>query len=210
MLDFDIWTIVFSVINILVLFFFLKKFLFGRVGAMLEKRAQMVQADMDQAKQKAAEAEKLRSDYEETLNGAKQEAKQIIATAEQNAHAQGSEITAKAQQQADTLLKEAQKEIERERRQTLDGVQGEIADLALAAASKLMEQKVGLVADFQITCFGNGVAFPDFVGTGGHELIYCRNADNLTDGFHQFLSILTVISNGHVKNSFLSAFLLSP
>ena len=102
MLDFDIWTIVFSVINILVLFFFLKKFLFGRVGAMLEKRAQMVQADMDQAKQKAAEAEKLRSDYEETLNGAKQEAKQIIATAEQNAHAQGSEITAKAQQQADT------------------------------------------------------------------------------------------------------------
>ena len=78
MLDFDIWTIVFSVINILVLFFFLKKFLFGRVGAMLEKRAQMVQADMDQAKQKAAEAEKLRSDYEETLNGAKQEAKQIM------------------------------------------------------------------------------------------------------------------------------------
>ena len=68
MLDFDIWTIVFSVINILVLFFFLKKFLFGRVGAMLEKRAQMVQADMNQAKQKAAEAEKLRSDYEETLN----------------------------------------------------------------------------------------------------------------------------------------------
>ncbi len=62
----------------------------------------------------------------------------------------------------------------------------------------------------QITGLGNGLAFPDFVGTGGHELIYCRNADNLTDGFHQFLSILTVISNGHVKNSFLSAFLLSP
>ena len=142
MLDFDIWTIVFSVINILVLFFFLKKFLFDRVNAMLEKRAQMVQADMDQAKQKAAEAEQLRSDYEETLSGAKQEAKQIIATAKQNADAQGSEITAKAQQQADTLLKEAQKEIQRERQQTLDGVQGEIADLALAAAAHLMEQKV--------------------------------------------------------------------
>ena len=138
MLDFDFWTILFSVINILVLFFFLKKFLFGRVNAMLEKRAQMVQADMDEAKQHAADAEKLKNAYEETLSGAKQEAKQIIATAEQNAHAQGSEITAKAQQQADTLLKEAQKE----RRQTLDGVQGEIADLALAAASKLMEQKV--------------------------------------------------------------------
>ena len=102
MLDFDFWTILFSVINILVLFFFLKKFLFGRVNAMLEKRAQMVQADMDEAKQHAADAEKLKNAYEETLSGAKQEAKQIIATAEQNAHAQGSEITAKAQQQAET------------------------------------------------------------------------------------------------------------
>ena len=81
MLDFDFWTILFSVINILVLFFFLKKFLFGRVNAMLEKRAQMVQADMDEAKQHAADAEKLKNAYEETLSGAKQEAKQIIATA---------------------------------------------------------------------------------------------------------------------------------
>ena len=61
MLDFDFWTILFSVINILVLFFFLKKFLFGRVNAMLEKRAQMVQADMDEAKQHAADAEKLKN-----------------------------------------------------------------------------------------------------------------------------------------------------
>ena len=78
MLDFDFWTILFSVINILVLFFFLKKFLFGRVNAMLEKRAQMVQADMDEAKQHAADAEKLKNAYEETLSGAKQEAKQIM------------------------------------------------------------------------------------------------------------------------------------
>ena len=64
MLDFDFWTILFSVINILVLFFFLKKFLFGRVNAMLEKRAHMVQADMDEAKQHAADAEKLKNEYE--------------------------------------------------------------------------------------------------------------------------------------------------
>ena len=142
MLDFDVWTIVFSVINILVLFFFLKKFLFGRVNAMLEKRAQMVQADLDQAKQSTQEAEQLKSEYEATLQGARDEAKKLIATAQQTARAQGDQITAQAQQQADSMMAEAQKEIERERRQTLDGVQGEIADLALAAASKLMEQKV--------------------------------------------------------------------
>ena len=123
MLDFDVWTIVFSVINILVLFFFLKKFLFGRVNAMLEKRAAAVQSDMDQAKQSVKEADQLKSDYEATLRDAKQEAKQIVATAEQHAKEQGNEI-------------------ERQRQDTLNGVQSEIASLALAAASKLVEKQV--------------------------------------------------------------------
>lgn len=142
MLDFDIWTILFSVINILVLFFFLKKFLFGRVNAMLEKRAQMVQDDLDQAKQSAADAAALKSDYEQTLVGAKQEVRDILSAAEQRSRAQSNEITMQARQQADAILREAQKEIERERQRMLDGIQGEIADLALAAASKLMEQQV--------------------------------------------------------------------
>lgn len=142
MLEFDIWTILFSVINILVLFFFLKKFLFGRVNDILEKRAAMVQADLDQAKQSAAEAAELKSNYEQTLVGAKQEAREIITAAERSARTQSSEITAQAQAQAESLLTEAQKEIERERQRTLDSVQGEIADLALAAASKIMEKQV--------------------------------------------------------------------
>ncbi len=142
MLEFDLWTILFSIINILVLFLFLKKFLFGRVNALLEKRAQMVQSDMAQAKQSATEAEELKSNYVSTLSNAKVEAKEIIATAEQNAHAQGEEITAQAQRQAEAMLTEAQKEIERERKHSMDDAQNEIAALALAAASKLMEKQI--------------------------------------------------------------------
>ncbi len=142
MLDFDIWTVIFSLINILVLFLFLKKFLFGRVNAMLEKRASMVQEDLDKAKQNAQEAEALKQDYESTLRSAKDEARQIVSDAKQNAKLQGNEITAAAQQEANQLLAEAQKQIARERQQTLDGVQGEIADLALAAATRLMEEEM--------------------------------------------------------------------
>jgi F-type H+-transporting ATPase subunit b len=60
MLDFDIWTILFSVINILVLFFFLKKFLFGRVNKILEERAKLVQDDLDNAKAKSEQAQALK------------------------------------------------------------------------------------------------------------------------------------------------------
>ena len=50
MLEFDIWTIAFSIINILVLFLFLKKFLFGRIQNIMDQRAAAVQADLYQAK----------------------------------------------------------------------------------------------------------------------------------------------------------------
>ncbi len=142
MLELNLWTVIFSVINILVLFFFLKKFLFGRVNDILEKRAQMVQSDLDDAKKKVAEADQLKQQYEETLSGAKQEAKQILHTAKQNADVQGSEIVSRAQEQAETMLDEAHREIERERQETLAGVQSEIADLALVAAAKLVDKKL--------------------------------------------------------------------
>ncbi len=142
MLDFDIWTIAFSVINILVLFLFLKKFLFGRIQNIMDQRAAAVQADLDQAKASAAEAQQLRQQYEDTLSGAKQEASGIIANARATAKEQGNLITQQAQQEADQILKAAQKEIAIERQNTLAGAQKEIADLALAAAAKLVEGKM--------------------------------------------------------------------
>lgn len=142
MLDFDIWTIVFSVINILVLFLFLKKFLFGRIQNIMDQRAAAVQADLDQAKTSAAEAQQLRQQYEDTLAGAKQEANGIIASARAAAKEQGNQITQQAQQEADQILKAAQKEIALERKNALVGAQKEIADLALAAAAKLVEGNI--------------------------------------------------------------------
>ena len=70
------------------------------------------------------------------------EALKLIATAQQTARAQGDQITAQAQQQADSMMAEAQKEIERERKRSLEGAQNEIAALALAAASKVVGSTV--------------------------------------------------------------------
>ena len=132
MLEFDIWTIAFSIINILVLFLFLKKFLFGRIQNIMDQRATAVQADLDQ----------LRQQYEDTLSGAKQEASTIIANARTAAKEQGNQITEQAQQEASRMIQNAQKEIDAERQNTLAGAQKEIADLALAAAAKLVEGKM--------------------------------------------------------------------
>lgn len=139
MLEFNIWTIAFSVINILILFLFLKKFLFGRVQGILDARAAMVQADLDKAKAAAQEAEQFRQQSEEALNAAKEEAGAMIAHARTAAKEQGAQITQRAQQEANQLLKNAQQEIALERQNTLAGARQEIADLALSAAAKIVE-----------------------------------------------------------------------
>ena len=138
MLDFSIPTILFTVINILVLFLFLKKFLFGRVNAIMEKRAQMVQADLDHAKETVAEAEQLKTNYLETMSGAQSEAKELIAKAQKIANEQRDQITQQAQRDADRIMANAKKEIALEQQRSLEGAQSAIADLAMAAASKVV------------------------------------------------------------------------
>lgn len=108
----------------------------------MDQRAATVQADLDQAKASAAEAQQLRQQYEDTLSGAKQEANGIIANARAAAMEQSNQITQQAQQEADQILQAAQKEIAIERQNTLANTQKEIADLALAAAAKLVEGKM--------------------------------------------------------------------
>ena len=135
MLDFSIPTILFTVINILVLFLFLKKFLFGRVNAIMEKRAQMVQADLDHAKETVAEAEQLKTNYLETMSGAQSEAKELIAKAQKIANEQRDQITQQAQRDADRIMANAKKEIVLEQQRSLESAQSAIADLAMAAAN---------------------------------------------------------------------------
>lgn len=138
MLDFSIPTILFTVINILVLFLFLKKFLFGRVNAIMEKRAQMVQADLDHVKETVAEAEQLKTNYLETMSGAQSEAKELIAKAQKIANEQRDQITQQAQRDADRIMANAKKEIVLEQQRSLESAQSAIADLAMAAASKVV------------------------------------------------------------------------
>ena len=120
------------------LFLFLKKFLFGRVNAIMEKRAQMVQADLDHAKETVAEAEQLKTNYLETMSGAQSEAKELIAKAQKIANEQRDQITQQAQRDADRIMANAKKEIVLEQQRSLESAQSAIADLAMAAASKVV------------------------------------------------------------------------
>ena len=85
MLEFHLSTILWTVINLLVLYLFLRKFLFGRINAVLEKREAMVKQNLDAAEESNQQAQAFKTKYEEKLTGAMQEADRIMAEAQNRA-----------------------------------------------------------------------------------------------------------------------------
>ncbi len=133
-----IWTFV----NILVLFFLLKKFLFTPVTKMIEKRTAMIQDQLSAAKTAMNDAEKEKSDCAALLGGANAEADKIIKEAKARADRVYQTRLEQAEQDAKALLASAEKQIAKEKEQSMQKAKDEVADLVLAAAEKLTERSL--------------------------------------------------------------------
>ena len=129
-----LWTI----INLVVFYLLLKKFLFKPVMGIMEKREQMIADGLKNASDRQEEAESLKKEYESALSGAKEESVKIVENARVEAKRQSDEILADADRRADATIERARKTIETERKQALDGVETQIAGLAMMAAGKVL------------------------------------------------------------------------
>ena len=138
MLAFQVSTIVFTVINLLVLYFILRKLLFGRVNAVLEQRAARVKETIDSAEASKCQAEELRAEYEDKLTDARQEAAKLVADAQNRAQRAYEAKMADAETDAKRLRSEAEAQIASERDAMLRGARNEVASLALLAAARRM------------------------------------------------------------------------
>lgn len=147
MLDFQVSTIVFTVINLLVLYFILRKLLFGRVNAVLEQRAALVKEELDSAERNSRQAEELRSEYEAKLTDAHQAAARIVAEAQNRGQRVYEAKLADAETDAKRVHSEAQAQIATERENMLRGAREEVASLALLAAAKVAQKSMDSADD---------------------------------------------------------------
>ena len=140
MLEFHLSTIVFTVLNLLVLYFILRKLLFGRVNAVLEQRAALVKSEIASAEDNNRQAEALKAQYEGKLTDARQEAAKLVADAQTRAQRVYESKLAQAEADAKRLRSEAEAQIASERENMLQGARNEVASLALLAAAKVAQQ----------------------------------------------------------------------
>ena len=136
------WTIIFQILNLLLLMVLFKKYLFKPVTEILEKRQAEIEGHYQEAQQAETDAKAMKADYESKMAGARQEADRVIKTATESANAMSASIVEDARAQAEQLKRRAQTEIDLERRRAFDEVKGELSGIALDIASQVIEREV--------------------------------------------------------------------
>ena len=122
----NIWAILISLCNLLIIFLILKKFLFAPVKKVVAER----QADIDGQYEAAAKAEEEalqnKKTYEEKLSAASVQAQSIIDDASAIAVSRGDALIKDAQSKADSILRTAEAEAELERKKAQADIKDEI------------------------------------------------------------------------------------
>ena len=128
--------------SFLLLIFLVKKFAWGNITSILDARAEKITNDIDEAEAARQKAEELASKREEELAGSRKEAASIVENAKETAEKNKSQILSEATQEAVRLKEKAQQEIAHNKEEALNSIKGDVADLTVNLASKLLSQQL--------------------------------------------------------------------
>ena len=142
--------VIYTIINIVILVVLLRIFLWKPVLGILEKRRETIRNDLDQAAQTNREAQAVKAEYETALTGARQESAALVEQARAQAAEKYDAILAKANADASSILEKARADARAEKEQVMSEARGQLADLAVLAAAKLLGGTVDEAADRRI------------------------------------------------------------
>lgn len=138
----NIWDILVSLLNLLILFLLIKKFLFKPVNNMLQKR----QSEIDERYNAADEAKRLAEEdrlmWDEKIGTVKAETDEMMKKAQDSAKRQSESIVSKAKEQADGIIRQAETQAQLEMKKAEEGIKQEIVEVSTALANKLLEREI--------------------------------------------------------------------
>ncbi|MEF9984009.1 MAG: F0F1 ATP synthase subunit B [Oscillospiraceae bacterium] len=136
------WTIVMQLGNTLILFLLMKKFFFKPVKDMIDSREKEVSDIYDNAQKVQTDAEEMKQKYEKSMSTAKSEANDIVNLACKRAQTRSDEIVKEAQDKSVIILQKAEEETKLEKKRAVNEIKGEISDMAMMIAQKIVEKDI--------------------------------------------------------------------
>ena len=129
------------------LFFVLKRYAWPAIVRATEERERSIQEHLAQAEEANTKAQRLAEENQRLLAEARTSAQHLIGEAKQAADKERVLAVDRTKKEQDALLERARREIAAERDKAIVQLRAEAVDLSLAAASKLIEERLTEDAD---------------------------------------------------------------
>lgn len=141
-LGIDPKTIIIQVIGFLVVLAVLWKFVFGKVGGLLDDRRSEIASQLEQLQTDREELDRLTTETRQRLAAIETEAQTKIQAAIEQGNAERQQILEQARREADDEVTRARAEIQREKEDAISELRGVVAELAIDAASKIISEEL--------------------------------------------------------------------
>lgn len=131
----------------LLTFWVLKRFAWPAIVRATEERERRIAQQLADAERASAEAKQTLEEHRRLLAGAKEEAQALLNEAKQVAQKEREQLLAQARNEQQQMLDRAKREIDAERDRAMNALRRDAVDIALAAAAKLIEQRLDQETD---------------------------------------------------------------
>ncbi len=125
-----------------VLFYFVRKYLWGPARELMNKRSEAVQSTLTDAEKYLEEAKGKQKEAHEEVSQSLVKSQNILSKTEQEAKALRDDIVEQAKKDATLKLEKAREEIAIEKKQMRQEMVEEMIDVAMSATQKLINEKV--------------------------------------------------------------------
>ncbi len=142
LVDFEGWTFIAQILNLLIQAALFKRFLFNPVKKIIQQRQDEVNKIYDDAAKALEKADADKASYSQLLAGAKVEAADLVRTATATAQRQGDELVSQARREVSSMKERAEADIAQERKKALNDVKNEISGIAMEIATKVVGREI--------------------------------------------------------------------
>lgn len=138
----NLWQILISLANLLIVFLILKKFLFKPVKKAMDQRQAAVDEQYAAAEAAEQKARQDQADWEEKMQSVQDEAAAILKNAADGALRRRDAILAEAKERADGIVQQAQVQADLEKKKAASEIKHEIVVVSAALTEKMLSREV--------------------------------------------------------------------
>ena len=138
----NFFSIVFSLLNLVIIFLIATFLLYKPVKKMLNERQKTIDSAYQRASDAENEANEHKEAYENKLKDAKNEANNIISSAVSTATAREKEILADAKDEGERIVMQARQSAELEIKKAEETIKNEIVDVSFELTEKLLSREI--------------------------------------------------------------------